>query len=98
MLDKTMWKNQVEVISPKLQEWKTQSQVVIVTEDNGVLKAKTIQNTNELELKNLISILAVDSYKEGIRISQLYNNMVAKKIRVQSLNKIVEAINILGSN
>jgi hypothetical protein len=96
MLDTKRWKTKVEVISPKLQEWKTQSQIVVIAEEDGVLKAKTVSNVNEVE--NPVSILAVETYREGVKISQLYNRMVAKRIKVQSLNKIVEAINILGEN
>ncbi len=92
----------MEVISPKLQEWRTRSEAVIVLEQDGVLEARTVsyssRNNYEIELNNIVSIIAVDSYREGVRISQLYNKMVAKKIKVQSLNKIVKAINILGSN
>ena len=102
MLDTNKWRSQVEVISPRLQEWKTKSEAVIVLEENGVLKAETVtyssKNNYEIELSNIVSILAVETYKEGVKISQLYNRMVAKKIKVQSLNKIVEAINILGSD
>lgn len=96
MLDTKRWKTKVEVISPKLQEWKTQSQIVVIAEEDGVLKAKTVSSVNEVE--NPVSILAVDTYREGVRISQLYNRMIAKNIKVQSLNKIVDAINILGGN
>lgn len=96
MLDTKRWKTKVEVISPKLQEWKTLSQIVVIAEEDGVLKAKTVSNVNEVE--NAVSILAVNTYREGVRISKLYNRMIARKIKVQSLNKIVEAINILGSN
>lgn len=102
MLETKMWRNQVEVISPKLKEWKTQCDVVVVIEENGVLKARTVsyssRNSDEIEPNNLVAVLAVGSYREGVRISQLYNRMVAKKIKVQSLNSIVDAINILGSD
>ena len=100
MLDKTMWKGQVEVISPKLQEWNTRSEAVVILEENGVLEARPVsyscRNNQEIEFPNIVSVLAVDTYREGIRISQLYNKMVNKGIKVSSLNSIVEALNILG--
>lgn len=100
MLDTNKWRSQVEVISPRLQEWKTKSEAVIVLEENGVLKARTAtyssKNNYEIELSNIVSILAVETYREGVKISQLYNRMISRGIKPSSLNSVVEAVHILG--
>lgn len=92
----------MEVISPKLQEWKTRSEAVIIIEENGILEARpvsySIRNTQEIEQDNIVAILTVETYREATKISKLYNNMINRGIRVQSLNNLVQAIEILGES
>jgi len=96
------WKSQVTVVSEKLQGWRTRSEAVIVLEQDGVLEARAVsyssRNNYEIELNNIVSIIAVETYREGVMISQLYNKMVNKGIVIRNLQKIVEAINILGNS
>ena len=74
--------------------------VRIIQEEN-VLVARPIsyslQNTDEIDLDTIISIYGVDSEREALRISILFNKMISKKIKVTLLS-IVEAVNILGDN
>jgi len=92
----------VTVVSEKLQGWRTRSEAVIVLEQDGVLEARAVsyssRNNYEIELNNIVSIIAVETYREGVMISQLYNKMVNKGIVIRNLQKIVEAINILGNS
>ena len=102
MLTTERWKSQVTVVSEKLQGWRTRSEAVIVLEQDGVLEARAVsyssRNNYEIELNNIVSIIAVETYREGVMISQLYNKMVNKGIVIRNLQKIVEAINILGNS
>jgi len=72
--------------------------VRIIQEEN-VLVARpvsySLQNTDEIDLDTIISIYGVDSEREALRISILFNKMISKKIKVTLLS-IVDAINILG--
>lgn len=101
MLTTERWKNQVTVASEKLQEWRTRSEAVIVLEQDGILEARAVsyssRNNYEIELNNIVSIIAVETYREGVMISQLYNKMVNRGIKVKNLQKVVQAVEILGS-
>jgi len=74
--------------------------VRIIQEEN-VLVARpvsySLQNTDEIDLDTIISIYGVDSEREALRISILFNKMISKKVKVTLLS-IVEAVNILGDN
>jgi len=75
--------------------------VRIVQEEENVLVARpvsySLQNTDEIDLDTIISIYGVDSEREALRISNLFNKMISKKIKVTLLS-IVDAVNILGDN
>jgi len=75
--------------------------VRIVQEEENVLVARPIsyslQNTDEIDLDTIISIYGVDSEREALRISTLFNKMISKKIKVTLLS-IVDAVNILEDN
>ena len=92
MLAKTWVK---EDIAPILKRFYA---VRIVQEEN-VLVARpvsySLQSTDEIDLDTIISIYGVDSEREALRISNLFNKMISKKIKVTLLS-IVDAVNILG--
>jgi len=94
MLAKTWVK---EDIAPILKRFYA---VRIVQEEN-VLVARpvsySLQSTDEIDLDTIISIYGVDSEREALRISNLFNKMISKKIKVTLLS-IVDAVNILGDN
>ena len=97
MLLKT-WKKE----EPILEGWRKRFDAVIVVEEDNILEARPIsyslRNTYEIDLPTIISIYAVDSYREASKISKLYNQMISRKIKPSSLLSIVEAVNILGEN
>lgn len=91
MLFTKNWKSQVLLPKPEFN-------LVVILENKGILEAKVVSYSYEIDLARVISLLSVGSYKEGFLISNLYNKMINKGIRVISLNNVVQAINILGGN
>jgi len=91
MLAKTWVK---EDITPILKRF----DAVIIIQEENVLVARPIsyslRNTDEIDLDTIISIYGVDSEREALRISNLFNKMISKKIKT-SLLSIAEAVNIL---
>ena len=72
---------------------------VRIVQEEDVLVARpvsySLQNTDEIDLDTIISIYGVDSEREALRISNLFNKMISKKVKVTLLS-IVDAVNILG--